>query len=299
MSQPGRFEQGMVSVIIPTYNRRRFLVEAVQSVLNQRAFQGDNPAGDFEIIIIDDGSTDGTEEAVRKIAGPIRYFFQEHQGVSRARNHGLKKARGEFVAFLDSDDLWLPDKIKLQMNVMENFSWMMGCTTDELWIRRGRRVNPKRKHQKYSGWIFPQALPLCILSLSASLFRREVFEVIGGFDEALPACEDYDFCLRYSLRYPLHLIDRPLIIKRGGHPDQLSRQYWGMDRFRLQALQKLLYLNLTPEQRTLVCQEIQRKAKVLRDGAAKRKKWDEVRYYQDLVDEMSQKLGEKGMLSSS
>ncbi len=289
----------MVSIIIPTYNRRQFLVEAVQSVLNQKVFQGANPAYAFEIIVIDDGSADGTEEAIRKIAGPIRYFFQEHQGVSRARNRGLKEAQGEFIAFLDSDDLWLPDKIKIQMNVMESFPRLMGCTTEELWVRRGKRVNPRKKHQKYSGWIFPQALPLCILSLSASLFRRQVFEEIGGFDEALPACEDYDFCLRYSLRYPIHLIDRPLIIKRGGHPDQLSRQYWGMDRFRVQALQKLLHLNLKPEKRELVCREIQRKARVLMDGAVKRGKWDEVGYYQALIDEMSQKLGEKEEVSLS
>jgi glycosyltransferase involved in cell wall biosynthesis len=278
----------MISVIIPTYNRSQFLAEAVESVLAQSVFQSRKYS--FEIIIIDDGSTDDTRKVVEKFSGPINYYYQPHQGVSRARNHGLEKAKGEFIAFLDSDDLWLPEKIKLQMNVMENLPHLMGCTTEEIWLRRGKRVNPREKHRKYSGWIFPHALPLCILSLSASLFRRQVFEEIGTFDESLPACEDYDFSLRYSLRYPLHLIDRPLIIKRGGHHDQLSRQFWGLDRFRLQALLKLLALNLTQEQAFLVRQEILKKARIVRDGALKRGKLEEARYYQQIIDRIEKEI---------
>jgi len=278
----------MISVIIPTYNRSQFLGEALESVLTQTVFQSRKYS--FEIIIIDDGSTDDTRRVVERFSGPINYYYQPHLGVSRARNHGLEKAKGEFIAFLDSDDLWLPEKIKLQMNVMENFPHLMGCTTEEIWLRRGKRVNPRKKHRKYSGWIFPHALPLCILSLSASLFRRQVFEEIGPFDESLPACEDYDFSLRYSLRYPLHLIERPLIIKRGGHPDQLSHQFWGLDRFRLQALLKLLHLNLTQEQAFLVRQEILRKARIVRDGALKRGKLEEARYYQQIIDRIEKEI---------
>jgi len=278
----------MISVIIPTYNRSLFLGEAIESVLAQSVFQSGKYS--FEIIIIDDGSTDDTRRVVERFSGPINYYYQPHQGVSRARNHGLEKARGEFIAFLDSDDLWLPEKIKLQMNVMENFPYLMGCTTEEIWLRRGKRVNPKEKHKKYSGWIFPHALPLCILSLSASLFRRQIFEEIGPFDESLPACEDYDFSLRYSLRYPLHLIERPLIIKRGGHPDQLSRQFWGLDRFRLQALLKLLSLDLTQDQAFLVRQEILKKARIVRDGALKRGRLEEARYYQQIIDRIEKEL---------
>ncbi len=176
------------------------------------------------------------------------------------------------------------------MNVMETFPDLMGCTTEEIWLRRGKIVNPKEKHRKYSGWIFPHALPLCIVSLSASLFRREVFDEIGRFDEALPACEDYDFSLRYSLRYPLHLIDRPLIIKRGGHHDQLSRQLWGMDRFRIQALLKLLNLNLTQEQAFLVRREIIKKAKIVSVGAFKRGNLERALYYQELMAKMEQEI---------
>jgi len=278
----------MISVIIPTYNRSQFLSEALESVLAQSVFQSRKYS--FEIIIIDDGSTDDTRRVVERFSGPINYYYQTHQGVSRARNHGLEKARGELIAFLDSDDLWLPEKIKLQMNVMENFPHLMGCTTEEIWLRRGKRVNPREKHRKYSGWIFPYALPLCILSLSASLFRRQVFEEIGPFDESLPACEDYDFSLRYSLRYPLHLIERPLIIKRGGHPDQLSHQFWGMDRFRIQALLKLLQLNLSQDQAFLVRQEILKKARIVRDGALKRGKLEEAQYYQQIIDRIEKEV---------
>lgn len=280
----------MISVIIPTYNRGYFLSEAIESVFSQTAFRSEKYS--FEIIVIDDGSTDETRRMVERFSGPVYYFYQPHQGVSRARNHGLERAKGQFIAFLDSDDLWLPEKIRLQMNVMETFPDLMGCTTDEIWLRRGKRVNPKEKHKKYSGWIFPHALPLCIVSLSASLFRREVFDKIGRFDETLPACEDYDFSLRYSLRYPLHLIDRPLIIKRGGHADQLSRQFWGMDRFRIQALLKLLDLNLTQEQAFLVRREILRKAKIVSDGALKRGNWEQAQYYQELVAKMEQEINQ-------
>lgn len=280
----------MISVIIPSYNRSFFLSEAIESVFSQSAFRSGKYT--FEIIIIDDGSTDETRKIVERFSGPVYYYYQIHQGVSRARNHGLDRAKGKFIAFLDSDDLWLPEKIKLQMNVMETFPNLMGCTTDEIWLRRGKRVNPKKRHRKYSGWIFPHALPFCRVSLSASLFQREVFDEIGRFDEALPVCEDYDFSLRYSLRYPLHLIDRPLIIKRGGHGDQLSRQFWGMDRFRIQVLLKLLNLNLTPEQAFLIRREIWKKAKIVSEGALKRDNLDQAQYYHDLMVKMEQELNQ-------
>ncbi|MCX7973313.1 MAG: glycosyltransferase family 2 protein [Candidatus Aminicenantes bacterium] len=278
----------MISVIIPTYNRAHFLREAIESVLSQSAFRSGKY--DFELIVIDDGSTDGTRELVEELRGPLRYVYQSHQGVSRARNLGLELAKGEFIAFLDSDDLWLPDKIKHQMNVMETFPQLMGCMTEEIWVRRGCRVNPKKKHKKYSGWIFPYALPLCLLSLSACLFRRQVFKEVGLFDENLPVCEDYDFCLRYSLRFPLHLIERPLIIKRGGHKDQLSRQFWGMDRYRIQALMKLLQLDLSPDQANLVRWEIWRKAKILQNGYLKRGNQEEASYFQNLISKMAEEL---------
>ena len=129
------------------------------------------------------------------------------------------------------------------MSYMEAFPKAMICYTEEVWVRNGVFVNPRKKHKKHSGWIFEKVLPLCLLSLSSALFRREVFEVVGSFDESMPACEDYDLGIRLAHKFPIHLIDLPLIVKRGGHADQLSRQFWGMDRFRVYALEKALEMD--------------------------------------------------------
>ncbi|MCK4645474.1 MAG: glycosyltransferase [Candidatus Aminicenantes bacterium] len=278
----------MISVIIPTYNRASFLKEAIQSVLNQDYFVRDASVP-FEFLVIDDGSTDNTEEIVKSFRGKVKYHFKEHGGVSAARNLGLKLARGEYIAFLDSDDLWKEEKISIQMNFLSTFSKARICYTEEIWIRRGVFVNPKKIHRKYSGWIFDRVLPLCLLSLSSALFRKDVFEKIGKFDEELPACEDYDFGIRLAQKYPIYLLPKPLIIKRGGHSDQLSGKYWGMDRFRIKALEKAIHLPLTPHQEKLVRQEIVKKCRILVQGFKKRKKISEAQKYSLILDKYKQK----------
>ena len=273
----------MISIIIPTHNRASFLSEAIQSVLDQEYFKTGGKDPCFEFWVIDDGSTDETEEIVRSFGKKVKYFFQQHQGVSVARNQGLRLSSGDYVAFLDSDDLWMANKIKTQISFMEAYPRAMVCYTEEVWIRNGVFVNPRKKHQKYSGWIFEKVLPLCLLSLSSALFRREVFEVIGDFDESMPACEDYELGIRLAHRFPIHLIDLPLIVKRGGHADQLSRQFWGMDRFRVYALEKALMLDLNPEQERLVRRELMKKCQILIQGFHKRNKRQEERKYLMLV----------------
>ncbi|UCC41666.1 MAG: glycosyltransferase [Candidatus Aminicenantes bacterium] len=279
----------MISIIIPTYNRAHSLREAIQSILTQDYFTARDSSDSYELLIIDDGSTDNTKEIVESFEDSVKYCFQENKGISAARNRGLGLAKGEFIAFLDSDDLWKREKISIQMSFMKAFPKAKVCYTEEVWIRKGIFVNPKKKHKKYSGWIFDNVLPLCLLSLSATLFRREVFDEIGVFDEELPACEDYDFGIRLAQRYPIHLISKPLIIKRGGHPDQLSRKYWGMDRFRIRALEKALLMNLTQPQETLVKQEIVRKCEILVSGFKKRNKLAEAQKYSRIRDKY--KLG--------
>lgn len=261
-----------VSVIIPTFDRLSYLKAAVESVLNQ-SYQ------DFELIIVDDGSNDDTEKFVEKLGSGVKYFYQKNHGVSFARNRGIREAQGHFVTFLDSDDLWLENKLELQMDLMESHPDAMVCYTDEIWIRKGVRVNPKKKHKKHSGWIFEYCLPLCIVSPSSVLMRREFFYLIGYFDENLPACEDYDLWLRASLKMPFHFIPEKLIIKRGGHQDQLSTA-WGLDRFRIQALIKLLENEtLNSRQRELVIEIIKEKAKILEQGFGKRGKQEEADIY--------------------
>lgn len=265
----------MISVIIPTYNRALFLREAIQSVLDQKYLVQNGPSS-FELLVIDDGSTDNTAEIVRSFGNNLQYVFQQNRGVSAARNSGLELARGDYIAFLDSDDLWKKEKTGVQMSFMKAFPEAMVCCTEEIWIRRGKFVNPQKKHRKYSGWIFDKVLPLCLLSLSSALFRSELFEEIGKFDADLPVCEDYDLSIRIAAKYPIHLLARPLIVKRGGHADQLSRKYWGMDRFRVKALEKALQLDLTSHQKQLVRQELVRKCKVLARGYKKRNKLAEM-----------------------
>lgn len=279
----------MISVIIPTFNRASYLAEAISSVFAQDYFEDGKSDSCWEFLVIDDGSTDETEKIVKSFGKKVRYFFQPHQGVSAARNRGLHLSSGNFIAFLDSDDLWMTNKIRSQISYMEAYPNAMICYTEEVWVRNGVFVNPKKKHKKYSGWIFDKVLPLCLLSLSSALFKREAFEVVGTFDESIPACEDYDLGIRLAHKFPFHLIDSPLIVKRGGHPDQLSRQFWGMDRFRVYALKKALELDLTQEQESLVRSELVKKCRVLIQGFRKRNKIEEEQKYRSLLEEYREK----------
>ena len=274
----------MITAVIPTHNRASFLEEAIQSVLDQDYFEGKKPGEDWELLIIDDGSDDRTREIVGAFGDRVQYLYQDHRGVSSARNLGLSRARGAFIAYLDSDDLWNKEKLRLQMEFMESHPGANICCTEEIWIRRGRRHNPMKKHQKHSGWIFDKVLPLCLLSLSSALFRSSVFEEIGNFDEDLPACEDYDLGIRLAHRYPIYFLKEPLIVKRGGHPDQLSHQYWGMDRFRVKALEKALGLGLSPQEEGLVRAEIVKKSRILLAGFLKRNNQEEAQKYAALVE---------------
>ena len=240
-----------VSVIIPTYNRKEFTKEAVDSVRAQ-SFQ------DLELIVIED---------------------KEQKGPATARNQGVLKAKGKYIAFLDSDDLWDKRKLEKQLEYLRNNPEFKICYTNEKWVRNGEHLNQMKKHQKHHGWIFDKCLPLCIISCSSILMERRMFDELGGLDESLPVCEDYDLWLRMSLRYPIAYLDEKLMVKRGGHPDQLSRKYWGMDRFRIRALEKLLKMKLSNEQRELVLQELGRKYNILLSGSRKRNKYFRWLYY--------------------
>jgi glycosyltransferase involved in cell wall biosynthesis len=269
------------SIIIPTYNRLSFLKEAVESVLNQ-TYQ------DFELILVDDGSTDGTKEFAAGLSSRLKYVYQENSGPSAARNRGISESHGEFITFLDSDDLWLENKLQVEIDFLKANREAMVCYTDEIWIRKGVRVNPKNKHRKYSGWIFEQCLPLCIVSPSSVLMKREFFESVGYFDETLPACEDYDLWLRAALKLPFHFIPRKLIMKRGGHADQLSTQ-WGLDRYRVQALLKLLENEeLDESQHKWVVEKVIEKAAILEQGFRKHGKEEEADFYKTLTKKFTE-----------
>lgn len=269
------------------------LAEAIQSVLDQEYFRDSPGSSCYELLVIDDGSTDRTKEIVQSFGDSVKYIYQDHKGVAAARNKGILLSSGEFIAFLDSDDIWLEKKMRAQMSFMKAYPKAMVCCTEEIWIRNGAFVNPRKRHQKYSGWIFDKVLPLCLLSLSSALFRKNLFETVGIFDEGLPVCEDYDMGIRIAYRYPIHMVPQPLIVKRGGHPDQLSKKYWGMDRFRVMALEKALDLNLSPIQEELVKKELVKKCRILAQGFLKRKKKDEAERYYFLVRKYGQNEEEK------
>lgn len=259
-----------ISAIIPIYNRANLVGRALDSVLAQSI-------APQEIIVVDDGSTDGVETLLRENYPAVKYIRQENRGPSAARNTGIKAARGEWLAFLDSDDEWLPRKLEQQVAALKNNPQMKICYTNEIWIRNGRRVNQKKRHAKYGGYIYRQCLPLCIISPSSVIIHKDVFDEAGMFDESLPVCEDYDLWLRICSHWPVLYIDEPLITKYGGHDDQLSRKYWGMDRFRIKALEKMLLSDkLDKENRQATIQMILQKIKVLKSGAIKRKKTAEV-----------------------
>ncbi len=269
----------IVSVIIPTYNRRHVLSRAIDSVLNQ-SFKP------FEVIVIDDGSTDGTSEYVSSVP-EVTLIQIENQGVSFARNVGIKAARGKYIASLDSDDYWFKDKLLRQMEIVQQNPETKIIYTNEVWIRNGKRVNQCKIHQKYGGWIFKKCLPLCLISPSSVMIERALLLNEGGYDESLPACEDYDLWLRLSSKYPVYFLDEPLIYKTGGHEDQLSRRHWGMDRFRVKALLRALTFDLSADDREALLFTLHQKCTVIEEGFKKRGKILEAKTYEDIASKIA------------
>jgi len=268
-----------VSVIIPTHNRAEWLPGAVDSVLSQSF-------SDLEIIVVDDGSEDDTPSALGERMDRVRYLRQEHAGVAAARNLGMAAARGEFLAFLDSDDRFAPGKIKAQVEFMRAHPQALISHTDEIWYRRGRFLNQKKKHARPSGYIFIKSLAMCCVGMSTVMARPRFFELAGGFDSSFPCCEDYELWLRSGSRLPFLLLPRPLTIKNGGRSDQLSVIHArGMDRFRIMALLKLIATSpLLPAQEIAARRELARKARIYGNGCVKHGRVDEGRTYLALAD---------------
>ena len=252
-----------ISAIIPSYNRLESLKRAINSVLNQDC------AVD-ELIVVDDGSTDNTATYIQQNLPQIKLIQQTNQGVSAARNAGIKRASCDWIALLDSDDSWHYNKISTIKEHHVKQPNIELIHSDEIWIRNHVRVNAMNKHQKTGGHVFLRCLPLCVISPSAVVLKRSLIESVGYFDESLPACEDYDLWLKICCHHSVHYIDLPLITKYGGHEDQLSTQHWGMDRFRIRALSRLIQRDQLSDTYRLAANEmLQKKLKVLLNGAKK------------------------------
>ena len=275
----------LVSVIIPTYNRGWIVKEAIDSVLEQ-------DFNDYELIVVDDGSDDNTPAILKAYGNKIMVLHQPNKGVSAARNRGIAAASGRLIAFLDSDDLWLPGKLSAQVKFFKGHPEAVINQTQEQWIRNGVRVNPKKRHHKFSGMIFERSLALCLVSPSAVMIKKSLFSTVGIFDEHLPACEDYDLWLRISCRYPVHLIETALIIKRGGHDDQLSKAT-GLDKYRIQSLVKIIDSDLlTPQQHQAALITLKEKCEVYAGGCRKRGREAEAKYYHQLAETFKKQRSE-------
>ena len=263
-----------ISVVIPTLNRCFTLQRAIESVLQQALMP-------CEVIVVDNGSSDGTLDLIKSKSPTVRILHEKKIGVSAARNRGIKAAQGRWVALLDSDDEWLPNKLRRQIESYTNCGKSVRVIhTNELWRKNNLLVNQLKKHKKTGGNIFNQCLLLCCISPSSVLLRKDLFNDFGYFDENLPACEDYDLWLRICSKEDVLFVDENLIIKYGGHDDQLSHRYWAMDRFRVFSLEKLIAGgDLSMGNRTCAYEVLMAKLNVLISGGLKRRNMDLVNFY--------------------
>lgn len=254
-----------ISVIIPTHNRSGKVHRAVDSVLRQSF-------SDFELIIVDDASTDDTRQWLNGFQDKrLRYLAIPHSGVAFARNAGVQISKGEWICFLDSDDVWRKHKLSEQIRFHAENPECVISQTEDTWIRNSVRVNKMNKNKTREGDIFKESLELCLISCSSVMIRRDIFEELNGFDEDLPTCEDYDLWLKITSKYPIGFVNKNLVTKFGGHNDQLSKKYEAMDRYRMQSLENLLQTKLlNNEQQQWAQNALETKRNIVLSGAQKR-----------------------------
>ena len=259
-----------VSVIIPTFNRLSLISRAIDSVLSQTI----KP---FEIIVVDDGSSDNTSTFIKNNYKSVKLIKQNNLGVSKARNVGIKNSSGNWIALLDSDDEWEKNKLEVQIKSLSEYDYYSVCHTNEIWIRNGIRVNQKKRHQKYGGDIFDKCLDICRISPSSIIFKKNIIDEVGWFDEGLPICEDYDLWLRITANFKILFIDKPLIIKYGGHSDQLSKSVNGIEAYRIKSLENLLSnTKLIKDYKLLTIKMLITKLGIYKKGLLKRHKTNEL-----------------------
>ena len=265
-----------ISVVIPSYNRKDFLKRSIDSAINQTK----KP---LEIIVVDDGSTDGTETMIKSDYDFVKFIKQKNKGVSAARNIGIKVSIGEWICFLDSDDEWKKDKLEKQINAMKSNPGYKFFHSNEIWIKNGLRINQKKKHKKYGGDIFDKCLDMCRISPSSVMIDKTVFDEVGNFNEDLVVCEDYELWLRICDKYRVFFIDEPLIIKYGGHQGQLSYSIESIENHRIKALEYLILENLNRKNKRHAIQMLLSKLNIYLKGLVKRRKNDEIALYEEKI----------------
>ncbi len=280
-----RWSEPCISVIIPTFNRAPVLERAIQSVLKQEYRH-------FELIVVDDCSQDNTGCILKEYQNSlqaVRHPF--HCGVSAARNTGILRAKGSYIAFLDSDDEWLPSKLSRQVRYLQLHPHFKVLQTEEIWIRNGRRVNPGKKHAKPEGYIYLKSLPLCKITPSSVLIHYSVLQETGLFDVTFPACEDYELWLRITSRYPVGLVKTKELIKYGGHNDQLSRTTPCLDRWRILALLRAIADgNLNNRETYRTWKEICSKTQIYVQGCRKHGNIQDWHFFEGILQLAQEKL---------
>ena len=265
------------SAIVPSYNRANFLPRALESILVQSY-----PAR--EIIVVDDGSSDSTAHLIRERYPQVRYHYQRHAGVSAARNHGIANAKSQWIALLDSDDEWHPDKLGIQADAIRGHRGIRLIHTNENWFRNGLPVGQKAHQRKISDQAFEHCLGSCVIAASSCIIRQDLFADVGFFDESLKACEDYDLWLRICAREPVMLLDQALVARHSGHSGQLSQSSNNLDRYRIRAWCKLISSGvLTHDQRKLAENTLRQKSRIYTAGAMKRGRRYEAAKYRSIV----------------
>ncbi|MBT5935148.1 glycosyltransferase family A protein [Sulfurimonas sp.] len=264
----------IITVIIPSYNRYELLKRALDSVYTQTFLPK-------EVIVIDDGSTDNTYQ-IKNDFPSVKYIYQKNSGVSSARNTGIKNASFEWISFLDSDDEWIEDKLEKQVNFHQQSKDVLMSYTDEIWIRDGVLVKIPKKFRKIGSDVFLENLSFCNIAPSSVLIHKTILDDVGLFDEELEVCEDYDLWLRIAQSYKIGLVHEKLIKKHAGHEEQLSFKHWGIDRFRVQALEKLLLATSTTN-KELIKVELIKKYTLLKKGAVKYDKIADINLYTRLL----------------
>ncbi len=270
----------LISVLVPTYNRKALLRESLESVFAQD-FSG------YEVIVVDDGSNDGTEKMIAGLRKRfnLRYIRVNHSGMpGKVRNIGAAEAKGDFLAFLDSDDLWLPEKLSRQMRYMKKGGARISHTR-EIWLREGREISQKGQKHRREGMIFRDALKKCIIGPSTVIMERDFFEESGGFREDLEIAEDYEFWLRITCRNPVGYLDEALTVKRAGGWDQLSEKYGHIEYFRIKGLRALVGNGYFEDLHALARQELVRKCRIYAAGCSKRGRAEEAARFESEAEE--------------
>lgn len=235
----------MVSVIMPAFNTEKYISQAIESVLDQ-TYQ------DVELIIVNDGSTDMTEKVIQKYLNRISYIFQTNKGIAAARNIGIRASRGEYIAFLDSDDIWLPEKLKLQVNYLSTHLDTDLVYADYATFDNGGILEENfafaRQVPRPIGYIFQELLLKCLIFTSTVMLKRKVLEKTGLFDERFLIGEDYDLWLRISAEHKIGYITE-VVSKYRRHPSSITARDLSTNKpWEIKVIEKAL--KMFPEEKT-------------------------------------------------